>query len=188
MPLARVRTIWGGSVVGGGVTNSYFLVTPLDVTTAQQCIDAMRDFWTGCNTIISTGTNWTVSATVQEVDPVTGLVVAEFGVIARNGAGTAAGDRLPPSNQGLLRLSTGTFVAGRRIQGHWNIPGAVEAANDPGGTPSAGYLAALGAAANTLNALVNPTLHVFSRTRNQSAPVASVTPVGIWAVLRSRRD
>jgi hypothetical protein len=170
-------------------------VTP----TPQQNVDAVDAFWTGCASIIDNAVTWEVGPEVPEIDETTGVLSGVTSVVAGTGAGTAVSDALPPSTQGLVRLQTGDFVAGRRVRGRIFVPGVTEATNSSGGAPDAGALLAMGDAATALVAAGG--ILVWARPFEGSAgpPVkparlgskASITGTsvwGSWAVMRSRRD
>lgn len=188
MATFKLKTTWSGAVVGGGLTVSYFFVTSATPTSAQAAIDLMRDFWTSLNPIMSNAVSWAVSGIAQVIDVNTGLITSEIAGTTRSGTGTETGDRLPAATQGLLRLDTPSFINGRRLRGHWNIPGPTETRNTNAGLPDSTYITTLQNAANTLNAAVDPTLDIYSRTHHVADGVSAATAVSKWAVLRSRRD
>jgi hypothetical protein len=121
--------------------------------------------------------------------------------------GTDAGERLPPANQGLLRLKTNTFAHGRRIQGRLFLPGPTEASSTS--VPASGYMTGM---ANAASALItaSPSFGVWSvYSRPLYAPKAEGAPPGTprtvlregtwgeiisasmwnqWAIQRKRRD
>jgi len=188
MPSMRVRTGFTGGMVGAGLNTAYFFTATANATSAQAAVDRMRDFWTAMNSSMNVNLSWNVQGIVQVFDAATGDTTSEISVTPRTGAGTVSGDPLPFANQGLLRLTSVTFVGGRRVQGHWNIPGPSEGANTAGGVPLASYITVLQNAGTAAATGADPALAVWSRKHGILAIVASTVAVGKWAVLRSRRD
>jgi len=189
MAVVRVRTTFAGAAtVGGGLNTAYFFVTTANSTSAQASVDLMRDFWTTLNPGMSNAVGWAVQGIVAVWDPIAQEITSEIAVTTRSGAGSATGNLLPPATQGLVTWRTTAFFNGRRLQGHWFIPGPTEDESSSSGAPVAAYLTRLGGAAATLQASTDPHLGVNSRAN--LAFVAGVTGSASpkWAVLRSRRD
>lgn len=181
-------------------SNLYFgLVTTQ--AEAQACVDDVVAFWTAQGPSIGVGLLMTVEPEVALLDETNGDLTGVFTTVSAPVGGGAAGDRLPPSDQGLGRLLTSTFVAGRRVRGRIFMPAMMEA-NSVLGAPIAGYVTSLNTALQNLLASVNSLLVVWARpyagdpTAVPPKPArlgsfAIVTGVGAapyWAVLRSRRD
>jgi hypothetical protein len=101
--------------------------------------------------------------------------------------GSDATQPLPFFTQGLLRLKTGVYVNGRRVQGHIFIPGPSENVSDQ--APISTYISAWNASAATLktSAAAFGAWEVYSRTHLVEAEVVTATMWNKWAVLRSRR-
>src|SRR6266511_768646 len=186
MALYKVRTNFTGGMVGPGLNFAYWVSSVDSDTNAQLVVDHMRDFWTTLAPRISAFTTWSVSGIVQVIDALTGALVSERSVIARTGAGSNGTDPLPFSSQGLLSLRSTLFVNGRRVRGHWNIPGPSES-DSTNGIPTSTYTNALAAAAATLTGFADPFLVVYSKRNGVTGGALSATAPAKWAILRSRR-
>jgi hypothetical protein len=184
----RVRTTF--SAVSGSpyLNTAYWGPTPGAPGDAQLAVDRMRDFWTSLNPIMKLGMIWVVSGQVDTIDQTNGQITATTAVTARTGTGSHAADMLPGQAQGGVRLSSGTFLAGRRVQGHWFIPGPTEISSDTNGQPLSTYTTPLQTALSTLVALSSPALSVWSRRNGIAVSGLSGTVQGRWYALRSRRD
>lgn len=145
-----------------------------------------RTFWDSIKGLITTGLLIQVEPDVDLVDPTSGNILDVFNsavsVVAANGNAP-----LPKATQGLVRLRTPTFVAGRRLQGRIFIPAL---ANDAqvGGIPSTAFINGVNTA---LTALLSgsPDPVVYSKTHGQFAQVSTASVWGSnFAILRSRRD
>lgn len=186
--MLRLTGIWSGTQQGlpyystmytGGTTQS-------DADAARA---AFNGFWDGIKTLITTGLSVTLEPDVEIVDTPTGQVTGTFTTLGGTTAGTASGDVLGPTQQGLLRLRTGTYSNGREVRGRWFIPGAVEGSNTLG-APVVGYTTLVAAEGQDLiTALVgNGSLVIYSPTYGTATVVNSASCWNRWAVLRSRRD
>jgi hypothetical protein len=184
----RVRTIFSGVIGSPYLNTSYWGPTPGAPGDAQLAVDRMRDFWTAMNAFMTSALTWSVSGQVDTIDALTGQLTGTTAVTARTGVGTNATDLLPGQVQGGLRLSSGTFIAGRRVQGHWFIPGPCEGQNTAAGVPLNTYTTALQNAATTMVGLSTPGLFVWSRKNGVAVTSLSATAQGKWFALRSRRD
>jgi len=117
-----------------------------------------------------------------------GTLTGQYVVAASAQAGLVnTSTLLPPATQGLIHWRTGSFIGGRELRGKTFLPGMTEGENVQGvmdGTVNGlilGY-------ANTLRAVANPALGVWSR---KSAAISTVSAAQVptkWAVLRSRKD
>lgn len=177
----------------------FFLVTTQPE--AQAAADAVRAFWLAQAPSIGVGLLMTVEPEVALIDEATGNLTGVFTTVTAAVGGGAAGDRLPPADQGLGRLLTGGFVDGRRVRGRIFMPAMVEA-NSTLGAPIAAYTASLSASLATLMNDPATGLTVWARPRPadplhvpplplRPGSQHAVTGVGAstqWAVLRSRRD
>lgn len=189
MPVLRVKTTWSGAgAVGGGLTTSYHFVATANAASAQAAVDAMRDFWTTLNPGISNAMAWGVQGIVAVWNAAVQEITSELSVITRTGAGSSTGSLLPPATQGLVTWRTTTFLNGRRLQGHWFIPGPTEEESSNSGAPIAAYLTRLNGAIATLQGISDPNLGVNSRRNNLFVSPVTGSAGTKWAVLRSRRD
>lgn len=189
MPVIRVRTTWtGAGAVGGGLTTGYHFVATANTTSAQAAVDATRDFWTSANPGISNAMSWVVQGIVAVWNAATQAITSEIAVTSRSGTGSSTGSMLPPATQGLVTWRTTQFIAGRRLQGHWFIPGPTEEESSSIGAPQSAYTSRLQTAANTLAAVSDPQLGINSRKNLVFGSPVTASVGTKFAVLRSRRD
>lgn len=169
----------------------YFSTIYTDGTTnvqAQLASDAFIDFWDDIKGYITAGLTIARAPEVQLVDPATGDIQASYAVTGGTALSTGNAP-LPKATQGLLRINTNEYVAGRRLKGRLFIPALANDAQS-GGVPSATFKSAVETASGTLGAALSGAggWAVYSRTHHT---VAAVTGGSLWsqfAVLRSRRD
>lgn len=198
--------ITGAAISGGGIQQFYFDVGGGD---PDDCVTAVKNFWTAAGAQIATGTQFVVQGLVAQVDAENGDVLLMHPgtnqTVNASGSGTIA----PPEVQGVLRLRTGSYSDGREIRGRVFLPG-VPAAAVASGAPHPDYVTAMQAAGAALVADATCTLVVYRRERQAYAGVgspgmvgyrpphdyragsfAAVTTTQCWSkfgVLRSRRD
>lgn len=195
--LLRVRTILTGvDVVGGGVNTLYFLGEAAEAPDVRGLVNL---FWDAIMTRTSTGVTWTGDDVVDIIDEETGQITAQVPVTSLSASGDVVGEPCPPATQGLVRLPTGVYRAGRQIRGRVFVPGVPEE-HSSGGAPSTPYVTTLTTAAETLVAdsfTVGAPLVVYSRPVpadpgpsrvGQGAIVNGPSTWAKFAVLRSRRD
>lgn len=181
--LRRVRTEWTGLPGGPALSTMYF---PNSVVT-QGCIDAVDAFWTSMASRIANDAAWVVQADVDEIDSVTGNIVAVTSGTANPGAGTDAAQMLSLGTQGLLNLRTGQYVAGREVRGKIYVPVPTTTQNSDG-VPTAAYQAALVTAYAALGTAAGGTgLRVWSPTHGVEFVSSAQSPSNYWARLRSRQ-
>lgn len=185
----RVETHWSGLQGGPGLTVCHF--TGGGGTPAQASTD-MAAFWQATNDRRGTGVTWTMNNEVLIVESDDGEILDAVAVTAATGVGNAGGDDMPDQINGLLRLTTGVYFNGRRLQGRIFLPGATESQSGPGGIPSGEYTADYDAAAATLLGSANSGLIVWRRPQPENsligefAVVSGATTKGTWATLRKR--
>lgn len=186
--ILRIRTILTGTAVtGGGVNDLHFDFS--DGTGAQDCQDAVEDFWTNL-----LGASASVSAIQEQeaaiIDAASGSLqgYVPVTVTGPQNAG-ASGTLLPRSSQGLLRFGTNAVRRGRRVRGKVFVPG-MRTNEDSDGRPAAALVAAFGTTGRALIAAAP--LVIYSRPGDAGAGAsAAATTASGWteyAVLRSRRD
>jgi len=185
--IMRLKTTISNNVaIGGGLWVQHWGGTP-NVTNAQLAVDATRDALLLLTTAFTSNLSWTVSGSVDVIDDVTGALVDQLGVTPRSGNATGGlGTTVPHVIQCLVQLRTQTFVAGRRLIGHMNIPGLLEA-NRSGDNANSTAVTQLQNMATSL-ANANPGLLIWSRTHGTSAEVVTGLAQQKLSVLRSRRD
>ena len=185
--MLRVRTAWSGSAQSlPYVTTMYF--GGITQAEADAAAAGVRAFWDAIKGRVSSTLIATVEPEVPLVNITTGDVTDVFATVTTPVTGTDVGSALPWATQGLLRLSTATFVGGRRVKGHVFIPGTTENSN-AGGVPEAVYGTTINPAAATLAAIAFPNEWVvYSRRHLLTANVATATTATQWGTLSSRRQ
>jgi len=194
--MLRVRTTIVGGAGGSKLNTAYWQTASEDATSAQVIVNSMIAFWTAIRDEITSAMSLTISGLVAQINPVDGALQNEFSVTGASVNGSNAGDQLPNQCQGGIGLITSTFADGRRIRGHWNVPGPCET-ESLSGVPNAAYKLDLN---NAVAALVGPggaatQIVVWRRPRllptpraGQAAPVTSAVTRDIWFTLNSRRS
>lgn len=183
--MLRVRTEFLGTSGTPYLSTMYF-GTDATQADADNAVDAVGDFWQGLNGVMCPPLTWATLAQVAVITPA-GVVTGAFTTTPRTGAGIQTGDMLPQALQGLVRWRTNSFVGGREIQGHTNVPCLSESSQVAGVINSAN-LTTINTAAQALNARVDNQLMVWSRVNNSAIAVQTATVWDRFAVLRSRRD
>lgn len=189
----RVRTVHSGLAGSPYLSTFNFAVdSGLDPNTAA---DWVNDFWDGIKGFMASGNTATTAGEVEVVEETTGFIQETLPITTFSVAGTSGGAPEWTAKQGNLRLRTGTYTEGRRVQGRLYIPGVPSGLGEQ--TPASNYVSQVNVAANTLRIAASNggnDWSVFSRPRQTPAragSISSITSAGIrpqWAVLRSRRD
>lgn len=155
----------------------------------------VRAFWNSLAATIQGGCTLVFNPVSDLIDEATGAIVGQdAGTLPAAVAFTGAGGYAPLQTQALLRLSTSSFVAGRRVTGRQFIPGLGSVSVTAGGNPAAALLTSLQTAANLLGTtVVTPTTQrVWHRPKagvgGLSVPVSARTVASTFAILRSRRS
>lgn len=184
--ILRVRTTWTGYQGVPYLSTHYF--TRTDGDSAGYAADAVQALWTGCVDVISSSLSWNVEPEVAVLDSTTGALTGVDNIGGgESGTGTASGEILPFSTQGLIRWQTGDVVSGRILRGHTFIPGATEVSSNLG-VPTSAYKTVVDAAVTDMLSSPSQFLIIWSRTHGAIGPVLSGSAWDQWAVLRSRRD
>lgn len=191
MTLARVRSIWSGSMIrGGGVTDLYFFGSTGDEGTFAADV---RGLWADLASAFVTGTTVAIDPDVFNIDEATGDVISivTLGSPPSPVTGTSAGEPLPPASQGLIQWRTSGVVANRRVRGRTFLPALGEGGSTLG-VPSSGTITLVEDACAAFLSLASQPM-VWSRPVDGVRPgsmhdVQSATMWTQWAVLRSRRD
>lgn len=185
--MIRIRSAWTESPGGPGVTTQYFGGSTSGEAVAAA--NAVRNFWFQLENILSDQYTVNVEDDVEQIDPVTGQIQQVFNAPTAPVAFTSTQHPLPNATQGLIRLRTGQYVAGRELRGRLFLPGATEDRNTAGNVDAAfitlingNWTFAYGGLPSTNRPVV------WSPTHGQLAGVTSATMWDEWAVLRSRRD
>ena len=187
--MMRVRTVISGGSGGTKLHTSYWTAAVEDNAAAVVATSAMGGFWTNVADRISNAMTIAVESLVAVVNPVTGDQTADLVGTASSRPGTNTGVMLPQQAQGGVAISTSTFFAGRRVRGHWNIPGPTESDNDGFGTPSSAYIADVQAAVNALLPPGGPAsaLVIWSRRNGATAAATTAAVRTFYYTLNSRR-
>lgn len=185
MALLRVRTTITGGQGTPYYNNLYF--DPSGATPATTAKDAATAFWTELVGLCQTGLVGVVSGQVEQIDPGTGQITGILDGGSDDTVTFAGGTNpLPWMVQGLVRLRTNHYTAGRELRGRIFIPGMDEAASTAGlPTSTAVAIMENAAAALTDN---DAGVQVYSPTHHDQADVTTTSVWGRWAVLRSRRQ
>lgn len=198
--IARVRTVFTG-VGGSPFYNNLYFGGIDNLINAQDCVDAVDVAWTTLTTIMNGALIGAIEAEVPIIEDTTGEIQSVVSTTGGVVDPTSAAEPLPTAAQGLVRLSTNTFVDGRRLRGRVFVPGLTEASQSTG-QPNSSTIASL---ANFGQVIIDDTsvnLVIFRRPRaadpdanppvtaraGTSASVTASTGWGEFAVLRSRRD
>lgn len=188
-PMYRVQT-----VVTGVAGSPYYIVGYFDSSAggAQSASEAWHTFITGSTTGTANGfplgSQVRTEPEVQSVNPVDGAIlgIAVAPAIVQSGANP--GQRLPPSNQILVRWRTGVYIDRREVRGRTNLPCGFEEDSTADGTLPVELQLAYGVRA--LGLVGNEAArHVIWSKKNgawQETTTASVW--GQFSILRSRRD
>lgn len=191
----RVRTSFSG-VSGTPYLATHYFAGPNDAVTAQQCVDAVRDFWAAFKPSLQFNLTWTVLGQVDVITDTTGALVSSNTVTPRSDAATGTGDMLPPATQALVQWSTNNVYLGRRVRGRTFIPAPLETVSNSSGAPTNTLLTNAPTAVTAILGAV-PDFVVWSQPRTtgphagQPGQAVVVSGGALWskfAVLRSRRD
>lgn len=204
--MKRVRVVLSGWTGGPGLSTFYFAGSETapeaedDVTRVQTAITAAAVIWPSSITA-------QVSNVVDVINPVNGALTDSFTVTTQDPipGEQAPSDIAPPVCAILLRLQTGTFSDGSRIQGRTFFSPIAGLFAETDGTPHSTALDAVQACGDELidPGLGESTLVVWRRERladpdhlphpvthrdGSAALVTSTSVADKFAVLRSRRD
>ena len=160
-----------------------------------EAIARVRAFWNSAAALVHSTAQITFNLTSDEIEDTTGAIVNQYvGAAPAAVAFTGGGDVLPLMTQGLLRLTSATFVNGRRVVGRQFLPFPTETHNLGSGLPStASYVTPMTAAAALLGTtIVTPmTQRIWHRPGpagpGLSVPVTARSVASTWGTLKSRR-
>lgn len=183
----RTQAVWSGVAGAPYYTNLYFTGDGTGAS-ADDAQLATGSFFTALAPAIKSGILIELNPEVQEFDVVSGNLLAAYGVTGGSIAGSASGDMMARTTQGLIQWRTGNIVSGRFLKGRTFVGAPTEASNDALGVPSSGYRATLQDAAQDLVDNADSVLVVWSRTHGVASPVTVANAWDQWAELRSRRD
>lgn len=206
MTIGVVRTAWSGTTGGPGLTQTFFDVAgtfgPIDATQAQAAVNAVRTYWDAIKALIPDEVILTVSAVVDQYDPVTGDLTGSVTAATppTSVTGTSAGNYAMASGI-RVNLPTGVIRNGRRVRGAQYIVPTTSTAFGTNGTVSSTSRTTINTAGTTLRSAFTTAglrVLVYSRPLTADEPngprVGDVAEVTGWdasekgAVLRGRRD
>nr|CRY96212.1 hypothetical protein [uncultured prokaryote] len=183
MAIYRAQVTWTG--VGPTTDYTSFTFGPEATTNKDGISPALEQAFQYLKNAITSSATVSFDGELKEIDPATGDVTAVFGGDAFVVQMAKTGEPLPTTIQGLLRLRTGIYNAGKEIRGRMFFPGFTED-NSDSGVPSA---TARGFMENFYDFLsfddVVPV--VYSPTHRTFANIASVNAWTQWAYLSGRR-
>lgn len=184
MALLRLRVVWTG-IPGTPYYSTHYATG--DLANASSFVAAIADFWGALDGAIRNELTWLTESEVTEINPANGELTGVAGVVAASGTGNETSQALPPANQALLRLNTGTISEGRRIRGAIYIPGLTEAVCDDGVVLSS-YRGEMEDAFDVWASSSSTPPAVWSRKTGLFYQAETSTAWEQFAVLRSRRD
>lgn len=189
--MLKVESVLTGFAGSPYYTRLFFdRVGAADATTVASNV---RAFWLamagGGTPILTGGGTITVLPEVTDYSVSTGQPQAVYVVDPGAPVALGSGTTVPRATQGLIRLNTDIYRAGRRVRGKIFVPCIAASNNTTAGRPGTSAQTAMESAASTL---LSSGLAVYTRPREGvSGAIAEVTGVDAWsewAVLRSRRD
>lgn len=194
--MMRVRATGSGWDGAPGLMTWYFTGSTSDLPGASACVDSVRSALQALTGFWNTSTSWQVHNEVDELNPATGQVTATWVFTGGNAAiaGADTGGKGATATAALVRLTTDTFIAGRRVRGRTFISPLAASAVAGTGLIAAGNLAAVTAygAALLTYSTVRGYFAVWHRPKlgvgGSAAQVVGVAGSSKPAVLRSRRD
>lgn len=184
--LRRVEIVWSGSPGSPYVSTFNLLHT---AGQADNVANALEDWLTAMKPDFISGVTAKVQPEQTIFDDSTGAPTGvEVGPGPTAIGGSNTGEALPWATQGLIRLTTSTYLGSRRLAGRLFLP-AMSANNSQGKpTPAFTGRVALATGALMVDLGASNKWRVYSRTGHTSADVEAFTLWDNWAVLRSRRD
>lgn len=194
--LLRVRAEFSGWSGGPGISTFYFLTPTEDATAAARVAERVRAVYgTHWKTIFPNSVSFGIQTDVDSINPQTGQITNTLTITAPTGwVGTGGAAYAPIAAAVLMRLSTNTFLNGRRVRGRVFFSPVTSVLMDADGSPSSGALTAVtgGGAAMLSGMAANDYWVVWHRPKTGSdgstAVVAAVTCPDKYSILRSRRD
>jgi len=159
---------------------------------------AWRVFLNSLAGTLTSGLTATIDPELLEFDETSGVVTGTGTTVQAPVVFSAVGDRLPASNQLLIRWTTNGIVHNRRVRGRTFLPGGMENHNGPLGIPATtvgtpvqsgldAYLVTMSGRGRIWAQPHEGTPENPARPGSQHA-ITGFTLAPFWAVLRSRRD
>lgn len=181
----RLSGVWTGVAGSPAYHRSYWNGSLDD---AQSAVDALEDFITAVAPLQVDGCLFTLDPVAVEVDPQTGNPTDSRTITPFTEGASGGSDVLPRMTSALVQFRTGTFAAGREIQGRWSLPYFAEAQNAPGGVLASASVTALNAALATMLSTSSVALVIWSRKTGFPHAVSTAQVRPAWATMRSRAD
>jgi hypothetical protein len=192
--IIRVRSTIQGTTGLPGVSTAFFSAAGT-VATAAEATDVaarVRAFWLSAAGILAAGVTVLTSGVVDSLNETTGFLTGQTtgttpGLVTSSGTGEA-----PSATMMGLRLSTGTVVGSRLLQGRWFV-GPLAANVNSGGVPTAAAVTALlSGTTGMLTGTTSSVPRVWHRPKahlggGAFAVTGYSADVRFW-YLRSRRD
>jgi len=142
----RVRAVWTG-IAGSPYLSTWYFANEIDK--GDEIVTALRKFLTSLKPCFYLGLSVNLEANHDILTAEDGkLLGSESSSPGAAIVGTGSGELLPPQCQGVMRLTTGGIVNGRRVRGRFFVPAPTELSSD--GTPSTAFKDAINTAGSTL--------------------------------------
>lgn len=194
--MLRVRTTLSGWEGGPGLATFYFLTPLQNVDAAARCVSYVHSLFTGALAgMYPTSVLASVQGDVDVLEPGTGAITDTLTAPApATAAGQGGAGKAPPAVAGLLRLSTSTFIAGRRVRGRVFVSPLAAAVVTSDGLMSNGAADGKATLLAAMDALMDPgdIWVVWHRPKlklgGQACPITATSMPYKLAVLTSRRD
>jgi hypothetical protein len=189
--------VWTG-VAGSPYYTNLYAVGPASTNNGNDLATAWRVFLNSIGAFLGAGLGAQIDPEILEFDETTGNVTGTGNTVQARVDMSAAGDRLPPANQLLIRWTTNGIVHNRRVKGRTFIPGCLETQNGPGGQPASTIGTPVQSAIDALLVTMSGRMRVWAQPfegtpENPARPgsahtIQSGSIAPYWAILRSRRD
>lgn len=185
--VTEIITEWTIERSSGGLSIMYF--ADEGGVAAQRT--ALANFWSALTSNLDQQTSWRIQTNGRILDEASGTLTGFWAdPTNRAGNGSATGDPVSNSTQGLVRWLTDDVVNGRRVQGRTFVPGITKNAI-VSGELSASVLTAMQTAASAYADASGLVIWHRPDDSGSGGSVHSVTAASVWnefAVLRGRRD
>lgn len=188
-------TLVNPGISGTGLVTTYWdSAGGTGTALATEAAARVRAMMASIASSFASGSVWTPNLQVDEIEETNGALVNQYTASApASVAFTGTGTSLPPQTQYLIRFSTSTFVAGRRVSGRMFLGPCLLGGMTTGGIPTTGQVAALNTAAALLGTtIVTPmSQRIWHRPKSGTGGLTAVVTGRAastqYSVLRSRR-
>lgn len=142
----RVRASWTG-VAGSPYLSTWYFDNVIDQ--GDEIVTALRKFLTSLRPCFTLALSVTLEASHDILNVEDGhLIGSESAAPGAAITGTASGEPLPAQCQGVMKLTTGGIVNGRRVRGRFFVPSPTELVSD--GSPITAFKDAINTAGSAL--------------------------------------